>query len=767
MTRQRRIKAWLMASACLAIGMAAQPALAADAAASASAADGGAATVESITVTARRKPETLFNVAAPVTVVSGETLKAFDISDIITVMNLVPNAVVPTNPDNYVTYINIRGIQQVDAQAQPNFGIYRNGMYAGGERPNYGPLFDVDRIEVNSGPQSGLYGRDAVGGAINVIYATPSSKFGGYLTAGYGNWDRTEIQGAVNLPVSSAFAVRLAGWYENQAKGELYNTYLNTYVDKNREEGLRLTAKWQPTKDLSVLWMAEYANNTGPSIQTYAPNGIGALITVSAPETPTSISRNTPNVNHNHQVYLSQDVKYASSIGVFELLSSYSDYHLSDVEDGDQTSVDPAGGFLNTSLELRRHESVRNIYSELLWHSPPLGPVDIISGVSYFDQVFKFERQYTSYVDLNYLSGAGGNTACAILLSDPTCPGVPGGAFPALGVQSAIFEVPGGGTQVDTQSISAFIDGTVHLTKQWSLNATVRYTNDAEHLNFRQFATATGPGSPYIAALLANIFPALSLVDKPSFHNVSPSVEINYRPTSELNFYALYSTGFRAGGFNTVTTTASLIPYGSEQAQNYEVGAKTLWLNGRLGLNLAAFYMAQNHLLTYEPDPIAPPQFGFFYLANVGSAGTYGVEFTGVAQPTSWLSTSVTVGWLDGHYTGGVSYGVSQAGQPFQNTRTWTVNAEAQVRYPLTEGFALISGINYHVETGGVLDIPTLPWPTLNRLDATFGVAHNGLSVVVYVNNAFNSRPPDFVYGNGGTTLVQGATYGVRATAKF
>ena len=98
--------------------------------------NGAPVAVETVTVTARRKPESLFSVAAPVTLVTGDTLKAFDVTDIKTVMNMVPNAVVPTNPDNYVTYINIRGIQQVDAQAQPNFGIYRNGMYAGGERPN-------------------------------------------------------------------------------------------------------------------------------------------------------------------------------------------------------------------------------------------------------------------------------------------------------------------------------------------------------------------------------------------------------------------------------------------------------------------------------------------------------------------------------------------------------------------------------------------------------------------------------------------------------
>lgn len=723
--------------------------------------------VESVVVTARRRSETLFAVPAPVTVVSSDTIKLFDISDMKSLIGLVPNAVVPKSPDNYQLFINMRGIQQTDAQAPPNFGVYRNGFYAGGERPSAGPLIDIDRVEVSTGPQAGLYGRDAVGGSINVIYALPQNKFGGYLTASYGNFDRAEVQGAINIPLGDTFAVRATGWYENQNKGEWYNATLNQYQDKNTEDGGRLTAKWSPNNHFTGVWMAEYSNNVGPSVEAYAPTGVTNGVLTGTPETPTRVYRDTPNRNWNHQLYLSQDLKYESGFGTFQWLASYSDYRMHDIEDQDQTAIGPADGPLANQFVLQRKEHVRNIYTELLWYSPEDKPLTVTAGVSYFNQTFDFERLYTLNVDLDYLAGGVGPVACSILLGDPTCSAIPGGAFPAIGVQSSQIAGPGN-SQINTASYSGFVEGTFHFNKEWSLTAVVRYTDDEDYLNLHQFPiNTTSPGAPYINALVGNIFPSITLVGNYRFTNWSPSVTLNYKPSDTLNFYALYSTGFRPGGFNTVTTSAALVPYKSENAENFEIGAKTLWLNRRLGLNLDFFYMIQNNLLIDEADPIAPPQFGFFYLANVGQAVNYGVEFSSVARLTDWWTANASVGWLHAQKTKGTANGASVVGEPLENTRVWTVDLRTDFRYPVRNDWALLGGVNYHLESGGVLDFITLPWPTLNRIDATFGVAKGGSSLVVFVNNALDDRPPEFVYGNGATTIVDGRTYGVRLSTKF
>jgi iron complex outermembrane receptor protein len=770
MLRSGHLKGWLLGSVSLCLGVAAAPAFAQSAAAgdsNSTPATTKPSGVESIVVTARRKPEVLFNVPAPVTVVSRKTLEEFDVTDVKSIINLVPNAVVPKDPDNYALYITIRGIQQVDVNAPPNFGVYRNGIYAGGYRPDPGPLIDLDRVELVAGPQAGLYGRDAVGGTLNFVYATPASTYGGYLTGSYGRYDHSELQGAINIPLTDNFAVRATGWYENQNEGELYNATLNQYVDKNSHEGARLSAKWTPVDDLSVVWMAEYSQNSGPSIETYAPNGVRNLLEHSPSETSGLIYRNTPNISDNHQTYLSQDVNYKTTIGTFELLSSYSQYHLNDTEDADQTALDPSTGPAASTV-LNRNESTRNIYNELDWYSPENKPITVTAGLSYFDQVFGLAKLYTTTMDLNQFSGANGSLICSALLANPSCPGIPGGAFPALGLQTAQFGAPNGGSNIETHSFSAFAELTYHFNKQLSITGTLRYTDDIEAINFHQSALSPStPGAQYIIDLYANTFPTINLVHSYTYSNVSPGVVLNYKPSDSINVYALYNTGFRAGGFNTVTTTAALIPYGSEQAQNFEAGIKTLWLNDRLGINVDAFLMFQNHLLEYEPDPIAPPQFYFYYLENVGSSKTYGVEASATARITDWWNASLSIGWEKPQLTGGASYGYALAGSNQELTRTWTISATTGFKYPVTDMYAVIGGINWTYESGGYLDITTIPWPSQNRLDATLGVAAGPVSLVAYVNNALNSRPPEFVYGNAATTLVDGETYGLRFSAKF
>jgi iron complex outermembrane receptor protein len=743
MRKSGGLRAWLLGSAGVCLIAAASAPAAAETAEAGTTAESDATSVEAVVVTANKRSETLFNVAAPVTAISGETISQFDITDMKSLIALVPNAELPKSPDNYELYINIRGIQETDNYATPNFGIYRNGIYAGGQRPNAGSLIDIDRVEIEAGPQGGLYGRDAVGGAVNVIYATPGQIRGGYLTAGYGNWGTYEIQCAVNMPVNDKWAFRATGWLLQQTGGELYNATLSQYEDRYTRDGGRLQAKFTPNDTLSALWMLEYDDNIGPATQAYAPHGLANGAVTSPPETPDVIYRDTPDKNWNHQIYASQDIRDKTGFGTFDWVTSYSHYGMHDIEDEDKTALSPTAGAVVIQDALRRREQTTNVYTELDYFSPEDKPVVVTAGVSYFNQLFKFGRDYEIAADLDYL-------------------GIP------LGVQTATFQAPSAGSSILTNSVSVFGQAVWKFNAKWSLTAGLRYTYDRDSLNFQQFAVSDSPGSPYIIGALSGVFPNLSLVNRYTFTNLSPNAELNYKPTDTLNLYALFSTGFRAGGFNLTTTSVSLIPYGSEKAQNYEIGAKTLWLGGRLGMNLDAFYMRQSDLLTYNPDPNAQAAaLGFYYLNNVGAADTYGVEYTAIGKITPWWTANVAVGWLHAKIVKGVSYGESEAGMPLENTREWTLDARSNIAYPLHGDYRLLAGIDFQLESGGYLDLTNLPWAEEDRLDFTFGVGKGKGSLVFYMNNALDSRPADFIYGDGATTLVDGRTYGVRFSAKF
>jgi iron complex outermembrane receptor protein len=716
------------------VGMTAERAVAADG-------------IETVTVTARRQEESLLDAPVTVTALGGEDLRNRGISDIQQIIQFIPNAVVPDDPQHFTTFINIRGIRQVDAQSEPNVGIYRNGIYYGGQRTNFGSLVDLQRMEVLRGPQAGLYGRDAVGGSVNAIYATPTNE-GGYASAKYGNYNRVELQGAYTVPLSDDFSVRAAGWYFNQTGSEYYNSFLHENIDRGHDYGGRLTGLADWSANANTLLTVEYEDVTGPSQRTYAPNGVPGVLNgvLSAPETPRTIQRDTPNRSAWHQFYASQNTTYDSDVGRFNLIASYRDYHLKGTEDQDQSTVDPAAAFLNLKQVLDRKEGLRDFYAEALWTSPQDQPITWLAGVSYFNETFDFARTFTTSLDLDYI-------------------GIP------LGVRTARGGLPLEGTNFKTNSVSAFAEFTWKATDRVDIIGGFRWTQDRKTLNYAQDLIPTDPASdPIFAFLFASVLPPFTLVDHPKFTFGAPTFTIRWKKSDDFMLYATYGSGFRAGGFNTTTTQPSLIPYDQETAHNYELGFKSLWADGNVGINADVFLMQQNNMLLAQPDPLSPPAFGFTYLANVGSGTTYGAELEVLAQITDWLSGYANLGLLDPQFDKGFSFGSNLADKMIPYTRKLTFNIGFSLDHPIGDDVALVGTVNYRAERGGYLDTAnTSPYESLDKVDATLGFEFDDKSVRVngYVKNLTNDRVVQFEFGNGAVATNLGRTYGVQVSKKF
>ncbi|MDE2463837.1 MAG: TonB-dependent receptor [Alphaproteobacteria bacterium] len=759
--------------------------------------------IEEVVVTAERRPDTLFSVPASVSAVTGDQLKNLGITNMKSVVQMIPNVVLPNDPENFETYINIRGIRQVDINAEPNFGFFRNGIYDGGERTNLGNLVDVSRIEVLRGPQSGLYGRDAVGGVVNVVYATPTlDHFGGYGIASYGRYDRSELQGAINIPLTDRFAVRATGWWFNQNEGQLYNPTLNRYIDQNSDRGGRVGALWEVTPNLTVNWEAELEDSRGPSRTTLAPNGIAnpfkcCGFPISQPETLSTIRRNTPNTEHWQQFYLSQDINYdtRSWLGSFELQTSYRNYHLNLIEDNDQTPFDPTSGPAIQQTAQIRKESLNNYYVNLLWRSPAHQTISWIGGVDYFNEHFGFVREFPGSVDFNLLNQtfAPGFTYMNLLCSaylypyDGGCAGLPGvpagGSFPYyvpnIGVQTAVNAFGTPGSYIDTRSLSAFGSVTYNVNDALSVIGTLRWSQDTKELNYGQGAlpslASSATAAAYLGPLFSQIFYPFQSHQSPVFVHISPSVTVQYLLNQNVNLYALYSTGFRSGGFNLGTSTPAYLSYRPETDSNYEVGAKTKWLGGRLFLDGDFFYMLQNNLVEPETDTSEPAFLFLYYLKNVGKARTYGLELSSQYQATDWWNFGVSVGWLDAKYTEGVTEGTSIVGQNIPLTRNWTVNLNSHMAYPLDDGTKLLADVNWRLEYGGWLvpsqpptyALNTTPYSDFNDLDVDVGMSFGNKRIVAYLNNAFNDVIWQFQYANGGANVNYGRTYGLRFEINF
>lgn len=720
-----------------------------------SAADTGpvATSSEDIVVTARRRTETLFEAPTTVTAVSGDVLRDLGITSIKEVVSLVPNVVIPDSPDNLNTYINIRGILQVDFNAEPNFGLFRNGLYMGGARTNLGSQVDIDRVEVLAGPQGGLYGRNAVGGAINIVYAMPKKDFDGYAKAAYGTYNRVDVEGAVNVPLGDKAAIRLTGWHFNQTGSETYNETLDEQVDAFTDKGLRLGVTAEIAPRVNITWAAEIQDFKGPSLHSFGLTGVNNGGIISAPETYKLIRRNTPSKLDMRHIYLAQKIAYDSDVGMFELNASYHRYDMNSIIDNDQTITPVTAGPAVRQTSIPREEEIDDFFIEGIWMSPDDKPLSWIAGLSYFDQSFDFSRIVASFAD-----------------------------FTNVGFGPVYYEVgfPSKGTNLKTRSLSAFASLNYKFSDRFSMSAGLRWSKDEKKFHFvraydpASLLPANNPAlAAYAATRLNNTFPPFLVDIERTFYFLSPSLGLKYQANDNLNLYATYSTGYRPGGFNASPTTFDTIPYDEESASNYEVGLKSRWLDGKLNVNLAAFYMRQKDMLLYQTASAGG--LNYLYYGNVGTGDTYGVEFAADAKLASWLNANVSVGWLDARY----DRAAIDQGRPSElrldgfriaYTREWTANARLDARYPVSSSLELIGSAAVRYEQGGVLgDYYVLDkYKAMTKIDLNAGVVIGGNThITAYVKNLLDEHIPQFYYYNRALTATPGRTFGVSVTQNF
>lgn len=701
-----------------------------------------------VVITALRKAENLLDAPVTVTAISGDELLDRGVTDIQDVVALVPNAVIQENPESFNTFINIRGMRVVDVQAEPNVGLYRNGIYIGGHRANLGSQVDIERVEVLRGPQGGIYGRSSIGGTVDIIYATPSREFGGYAKAGYGSYNRTEVQGAVNLPVFDNAALRLTGWSFNQSESELFNTTLNEYVGAYSDRGFRVGYAVDFSEQLNVLWTLEHREWDGPSMRTYAPFGISNFGARSPPETVDRIRRDTRSDAKVNETYLAQALSYDTGAGELRVNASYKFYAFGSIQDSDQTAIGPENAAAARQTDIIRDEGTKDYFVEGLWISPQNNPLTWMVGASYFKEKFEFARMITSRR----------NT-------------------PSFGIQKALIGFPKSGTEVDTETLSAF--GTVDyaVNDAFTLSGSLRYSEDTKSLTYLQGVLPTGTGNAaldaFFATLLAGPFPTYVFNSESKFDNWSPSVIAKLKLNDDMNIYATYGTGFRPGAFNLSPTTPATIPYGQETAQNYEAGFKGSFLDGGLDLSAAAFWMRQDDLLLAQTTSLAGAD--RTYLANVGTADTYGVELEASFQVTDWLSGAASIGWLDPKFDNavanpGLPTELDISGELIPYTREFTANLILAVDQPISDSASFVGSAAARYETGGLLGdyFVNDPYDDLTKIDLTAGVEFNGNTrVTASVRNLLDENVSQFWFYNRGTNTSEGQTWSVDLLHRF
>jgi outer membrane receptor protein involved in Fe transport len=605
--------------------------------------------IDEIVVTAtKRGDELLQDVPFSIRAVGERDLLYKDVTEYNDWARLVPGLATQDQGPGEKRFI-IRGIQSV---GPATVGVYFdegvitgfNPEDDGGGRNAEIRLYDVERIEVLRGPQGTLYGEGSMSGTIRIVTNKPNLQEwqgavaldGGSIRKG---GETIHADGMLNIPVvKDRFALRAVAWYEDD-DGFVDNVRLAAKdVNDAETTGGRLAARWSANEQLTVDLSAVLQRTEVGAKQRFFPT-IGEL------QTDEFIVDRYQDDLDLFQIAFAYQLPGGSIQASSALLNRDVFFRF------DSTPLLIFFGVpLPFALAVTDQPDEREIWSNEIRYSSDLdGPFDFVVGAFYQRSKRDFESNVIS-TDLN---------------------GVP------TGTEADIFGRESG---FDIDQYAAFGELTYQFNDRWSGLVGVRYfdyeqdSTSIETLPFGGFDPGESPTPD----------PNRSAGDS----DVSVKASLSFKASESVNLYALYSEGFRQGGTNsTGFGNAIIIPeeFEPDSIKNYEIGAKSEWLDGRVVVNAAAYRIDWSNIQTQEQEPVQ----GFNFIGNAGAARVDGVEVELFAQPTPKFYVALAAGYQDARLTEDqpvleVETPVGRDGDPIPSVPEFTGSVSAQFDFPVS-----------------------------------------------------------------------------------
>jgi iron complex outermembrane recepter protein len=631
------IKQLLSTSALVGVLFAATPALAQAAAATD---EGG---ISDIVVTAQRREESVQKAALSIEVFSGDTLRDRGVAQPDDLTKLAPGIQVGGGS---TTQIYIRGVGDfgVIATANPAVVTSLNGVAIARPQAISGNFFDLERVEILKGPQGTLYGRNASGGALNLIAVKP--KYGetsGYVEASYGNYNAFGSEGAINLAAGEHGAFRLSYQIADR------DGYLTDHSEDDKHQALRFQAQFEANDALTVHVGSTYTHLGGNG------SGLAVIPTIAGQSAWTG----TASAAASDYYIATAAANFAASGG---------------------RSIPP---FLFDRPDTSRLFQNINSYSMDAQIDYDFGGATLTVIPAYRRTTAKFAIQPS----FNYSPGGGGTKGeTSDQYSFETRLGNAGDRFKwtvglfAFGedqgtdfaVNVGVFQRIRVSSDLATKSYAAFGEGTYSLTDAFRVTAGIRYTSDKrDQSNFRKFAvsptvTGFGPGvlDPFGPCLPPRILPggqcdllsgapANGFDSSATFKKTTWKVGIEYDLAERSMFFANVSTGFKAGGFNQAVDPLNprkTLGFNPETITAYTIGLRNRFMDNKLQLNFEGFYWDYKDL---QLTRLILDGSGNVALAtqNAGKARIYGLNADLVAKPAKGTTLHAGIEYVNSKYT--------------------------------------------------------------------------------------------------------------------
>jgi len=592
--------------------------------------------IEEIVVTAQKTDSTVQKTPISMTALTSADLDKSLTQSIKDLGTSVPNVSIGQTTAYAMIYIRGIGTNNVGNGSDPDVTVQLDGIYLARPVELFNDFTDVERVEVLRGPQGTLYGRNAVGGTINIISKTPSDMFSATEALTYGNYNTVQEQGYVTGPiVPDKLQFSMAFNYLH------HDPYLKNLdpagndLQNANHGGIHGQLQWEPSANVTATtrfdWMLLGENPASFSV----PNG-------SIPEAPLAnslvgannfkVAQNTPDYQSEAGGGISEDINATiNQHWSLRSLTAFRENHLHQAFDGDNTEI-PASTFNQADKENQATQEF-----DLNWH------YNRFKGVT---GIYYFHEYISTFVNQSLAPAAG----------------YPGSPPVALSFQATPVTNAGAG--------AAFTQGTFDLTDHLSFTAGLRYTIESKtlHQNFTVFEDGPPP-------VTLPTYPFIGHTTR-KFYGATPKFGLDWQVTPSDLLYFSATKGYKSGGMNFAATTPSAESFSPETIWSYEIGAKTDWFDKRLRFNLAGFLYDYKKLqVQTELSP------GVLSIGNAATATGKGVEAEITAKPAPEWRITFNATALSAKYSsfpdavvasGETSYLV---GNPNYNAATGTFNA--------------------------------------------------------------------------------------------
>jgi iron complex outermembrane receptor protein len=609
----------------------------------------GASGIEEITVTARRREESLQDVPIAVTAFSADTLSKLGTSDIGEMAQAVPSVTFePSRATNSTLTAFIRGVGQQDPLAgfEQGVALYVDDVYFARPQGSLLDIFDVERIEVLRGPQGTLYGRNAVGGAIKYVTRPLGDDPELNLRASIGSYDQRDFVASGSLPLGERF--RVGGAVASLERAG-YGLNRTTNLDNYNKDVLayRLSAEFDPLENVLVRIAYDRTDDDSAPVAGWRPfpgarSGEPVLSNVRSTLAGAARNRSTAGIDGNNEVIAS---------GVSGTIQ----------------------WDINDNWTVRSITADREDNTESVIDFDSLKVPDVDAPVIYDNE------QFTQELQLLY-SGGRWNAVAGVYYIDATAKNdfdvVLGQLVGGVGVTAYT------GGVVDTDSWSVFADVTYDISDVWSVSLGGRYTDDQRKADvFR--ANYLGFGSPAFGGTGPRLAVTSDFEAEKTFTDFSPRVNVSWKLNDDISFYGGYSQGFKAGGFdprgaNLVTADVEE-GFEPETLDSFEIGMKSTWWDGRALTNVAVFYSDYQDMqipgsLGVDSDGDGVNDSFVGTVTNAASSTIMGIEVEGTVQLLDSLTAQFAVSLLDASIDEWIFNGVDISDQRvIQNTPEETV----------------------------------------------------------------------------------------------